>query len=500
MFVTESVKTSSMQSAALLAASCVETIPDAVANNMQVETVMPKEDGLPSDRHDVNSTMKGGGGEGYPCEQPAGVQHPHGLTLAQYAATKKLDEEFLESLGLTTIDLDGRKAVKIPYYGTIGSTAAVQFRTSMEEMASWRKGSKPCPYGLWKLSDAKAAGCICLVKGHGDPQTLWKHGFPALGLPIAPPWKEEDLSGYLKGIEKVYIVIDPEEGDEAVKQWLRNSEIRHSARLVTLDGTKDPSELYLRDPAGFKHKWAAALESAPTWQDIERSENSVRGKEVWLRCEEIAKQPNILDRFEEALGRSSVIGEGRAAKLLYLALTSRFLDRPVSIAVKGVSSCGKSFLNEQVLRFFPPSAYYVLTAMSDKALAYSEEPVKHRFLVIFEAPGMQGECASYLMRSLLSEGRICYDTVEATQDGIKPKRIEREGPTGLITTTTAISLHPENETRYFSVEVDDTPKQTTRVLLATAENINRTTGAIARKKLANFSPSKSGLREPITKL
>ncbi|MGO8793000.1 MAG: hypothetical protein ACLQVL_37200 [Terriglobia bacterium] len=202
--------------------------------------------------------------------------------------------------------------------------------------------------------------------------------------------------------------------------------------------------------------------------------------------ETIAKLPNILKRFEEALGRSSVIGEGGAAKLLYLALTSRFLDRPVSIAVKGVSSGGKSYLVEQVLRFFPHSAYYVLTAMSDKALAYSEEPIKHRFLVIYEAPGLQSQWASYLMRSLLSEGRISYDTVEVTEVGIKPKHIEREGPTGLITTTTENSLHPENETRYFSVEVDDTPNQTTRVLLATAENINTDNWGDCEEEIRKF--------------
>ena len=38
--------------------------------------------------------------------------------------------------------------------------------------------------------------------------------------------------------------------------------------------------------------------------------------------------------------------------------------------------------------------------------------------------------------------------------------IEREGPTGLLVTTTAISLHAENETRLISIPVDDTPEQT----------------------------------------
>jgi hypothetical protein len=82
-------------------------------------------------------------------------------------------------------------------------------------------------------------------------------------------------------------------------------------------------------------------------------------------------------------------------KLAYLALTSRLLDRPVSIAVKGPSSGGKSFLVESTLKFFPPEAYYSLTAMSDRALAYSNEPLQHRFLVIYEAAGMASEFATF---------------------------------------------------------------------------------------------------------
>jgi hypothetical protein len=90
-------------------------------------------------------------------------------------------------------------------------------------------------------------------------------------------------------------------------------------------------------------------------------------------------------------------------------------------------------------------------------------------LVIYEAAGMTGEFASYLMRSLLSEGRVRYETVESTSGGLKPKLIEREGPTGLIVTTTQIHLHPENETRLLSLTVTDTPDQTRDVLLSLAE-------------------------------
>jgi len=130
------------------------------------------------------------------------------------------------------------------------------------------------------------------------------------------------------------------------------------------------------------------------------------------------------------LARSGVAGESRVAKLLYLAVTSRILERPVSVAVKGPSSGGKSYLTERVLGFFPESSYYALTAMSEHALAYSDEPLMHRFLVIYEAAGMNSDFQTYLIRSLLSEGKVRYETVEKTSEGMKPRLIEKGGPHG----------------------------------------------------------------------
>jgi hypothetical protein len=44
--------------------------------------------------------------------------------------------------------------------------------------------------------------------------------------------------------------------------------------------------------------------------------------------------------------------------------------------------------------------------MSDRALAYSSEALRHRHLVIYEAAGMASDFATYLIRSLPSEGRL----------------------------------------------------------------------------------------------
>jgi hypothetical protein len=119
--------------------------------------------------------------------------------------------------------------------------------------------------------------------------------------------------------------------------------------------------------------------------ELERAEARATSQEAWEHCNELAKAPNILERFAADLAQSGVAGEVRTAKLLYLAVTSRLLEKPVSIALKGPSSGGKSYLTEQVLRFFPKSAFYSLTAMSEKALAYSEEPLSHRIFSTFHS-------------------------------------------------------------------------------------------------------------------
>ena len=183
-----------------------------------------------------------------------------------------------------------------------------------------------------------------------------------------------------------------------------------------------------------------------------------------LEVPELARHPRILERFATDVARCGVVGEDSLLKLLFLAVTSRLLEKPVSVAVKGPSSGGKSYTIDQVLSFFPTTAYYVLSAMSERALAYSSEPLSHRMLVIYEAAGLASDIASYLVRSLLSEGRVRYETVDRTKEGLRARLIEREGPTGLLVTTTAIRLHPENETRLLSVVVDDTPEQTRAVL------------------------------------
>jgi len=397
-----------------------------------------------------------------------------GCTLAQYATSKKLPLEFLRTLGLTDMYM-GRPVVRISYRGPDGAEIAVRFRVALAKPAEgdddrfrWRSGSKVKLYGLWRLPAAREAGYAVLVEGESDCHTLWHHGVPTLGIPGARNWQEE-WAAHLDGIGTIYVVIEADTGGEAVLKWLAKSRLRERVRLVRLAGAKDPSELHGRDPDGFRAAWDGALAASVPWSQHADAESRAATRAAWEQCRALAREPDILRRVVEILTARGVVGEERAIRLVYLAVTSRLLARPVSVAVKGPSSGGKSFLVERVLGLFPPSAFYALTAMSERALAYGEEPLAHRMLVLYEAAGMASDIASYLMRSLLSEGCVRYETVEKTAEGMRARLIEREGPTGLLVTTTATALHPENETRLLSLTVSDSPEQTRRVLAAIAD-------------------------------
>lgn len=397
-----------------------------------------------------------------------------GCTVEEYAKDKQLEAHLLNMIGVRDYSNRGATVVRIPYYGPDKTEVAVRYRTALKKSAQednrfrWKSGSKPTLYGLWRIGNAEQDGFVLLVEGESDTHTGWQYGLPVLGLPGAALWREE-WAQYFSNIPVIYVFLEPDKGGEAVIKWLSKSELRHKARLVRLKDSKDINELHCADPQSFKQKLKEAMDAAITWKDFDRTDQKKKRQEAWTKCQQLAQEQDILTHFSDSLSRSGVVGEERAAKLIYLCLTSRVLPKPVSVVVKAVSSAGKSFLSESTLKYFPDTAYYALTAMSERALAYSEEPLKHRFMVFYEAAGIKGDFVSYIIRSLLSEGRLRYETVEKTQGGLKPKMIEREGPTGLLVTTTDLRLHAENETRLFSVSITDTPEQTRSIMQSLAQ-------------------------------
>jgi hypothetical protein len=394
-----------------------------------------------------------------------------GLSLQGYAAEIRLPVEFLTSLGLSQIHYNGQAAVKVPYLDQSGREVGARFmvRDHGSEHGIgcvWKKGVKPIPYGLWRLHEAAQSGHLVIVNDEIDSHVLWHYGVASLAVADESVRGLVECMEALPGIKKIAVLRNGD-GTEHALRLLAKSSLKSKVSLVTLPEQLSIVGIHLRYPGSFRQQAKASSKSC-TFDEYEAEIRQRRMAELWDLCKDTASQPSILDAFAADLEASGIVGEERLAKLLYLAVTSRLLNRPVSVAVKGQSSCGKSVTTQGVLKFFPPSACHALSSMSEKALLYSPEPFEHRMLVVYELDGVRSKFGTYILRTLLSENRISYEVTVNVGGEHTTHLIEKEGPTGLIITTTLPRWHEENETRMVSVNVDESAEQTKRVLNATA--------------------------------
>jgi len=409
-------------------------------------------------------------GAPHPAETRAIAQRS-GLTVQQFAEAKRLPLEFLEELELRDNNYHGNPAIEIPYQSEDGVEIATRIRLSVDgtDKFRWKSGDKVNLYGLDRLAAAAEEGHIAIVEGESDAITLWLKNWPAIGLPGATTWNEK-WADLFEGFKTIYVVIEPDKGGKAMLAWIEKSKLKDRIRFVRIEGFKDPSDLYLADPDRFDECWQAALDAATTVEEEQARRRKLARAELWHTCKHIAKSDDILEKFGLTLRANGFAGDLSGAKLLFLAVTSRLLDRPVSVVVKGLSAGGKNFLVNEVLRFFPGQAAKLMTSMSPMVLAYSKESLVHRMLVFSEAAALKSKFAVYLLRSLLSEGFIHHETVVNKKGEFDVQVIHRDGPTGFIATTTLVKLDKELETRLVTVNIEDTPQQTAAILLAQARN------------------------------
>jgi hypothetical protein len=178
----------------------------------------------------------------------------------------------------------------------------------------------------------------------------------------------------------------------------------------------------------------------------------------------IIRHPNILELFAQDLGKV-IAGEAVNGKLLYLVATSRLFDKPMNAAIKGTSAGGKSEIRKRVLQFFPPEDVITFTSLSEKSLIFHDGDFANKILSMGEATATDEQSfQDYLLRELMSEGCIRHSMAQKVGNDIRTVTIEKQGPVAFLVTTTKSKMHPENETRMLSLEIDDSEGQTKKVL------------------------------------
>lgn len=297
-----------------------------------------------------------------------------------------------------------------------------------------------------------------------DPIEEKKQEFQA--LPRRKLWEimaeELTLDNLMDRIEPVFEEIYEEEGETRgkilAKKLLRNMKIKERDLP---DNMKFFSDLV---KAG-KQKKQETIDQKIIKKVEEQKE--ILSDEDRQKAEKMAKNPRIFKEISTDIKTLGVVGEEENSLMVFLAGTSRLMNKPLKLNLRGDPSTGKNFITDGVLSLFPANEQVNASRMTKQALAYMDrEALKHKILLIQEEEG--SEEGNYNLRILQSEdGIITHVVVKDPTTGIpKTEKMEVLGPTATITTTNKIKLYEDNETRIIVLYVDTSEKQTKKVVEA----------------------------------
>ncbi len=192
-----------------------------------------------------------------------------------------------------------------------------------------------------------------------------------------------------------------------------------------------------------------------------------------------------------------VIGEEQNRMILFLAGVSRMLPNPASVLIKGSTSSGKSNLMNGVAKMSSPDCVVERAGLSGKALAYGDGSLANKILVINEY--RCGKDAQQLLRLLQSEGQIHHEATTVRGRHRSTTTVERSGTPVVLTTTTDDRVFADDETRFQSIWVDESPKQTLAILSAQAarpRHVDHGDLQVWRTALSMLVPRKRDFKNP----
>ena len=97
------------------------------------------------------------------------------------------------------------------------------------------------------------------MEGESDAQTLWLHGYCALGVPGATNFNAASDDTHLGRFARVVDIQEPGAGGGALARDFLKSKHSDRIHIAKLDGFKDVSELHVADPAHFNDRLDAAI-------------------------------------------------------------------------------------------------------------------------------------------------------------------------------------------------------------------------------------------------
>jgi predicted transcriptional regulator len=239
-------------------------------------------------------------------------------------------------------------------------------------------------------------------------------------------------------------------------------------------------------------------------QQIDNNNTQALNNKVILTKEEITtaeaflKEQNLLQRTNDSIGLSGVIGEEVNRLIMYLVFTSRKTNRPLHIISFGSSGVGKSHLQEKVGELIPEEDKIEITSVTGNAFYYYDtDELGHKLILIEDYDGVL--TALYPIRELQSKQRIKKTiTVRDKNGNTKTLHLTVKGPVSVGGCTTSEHVYEDNANRSFLIYLDESEAQDERIMeyqrKLSAKKIDETAQQKIQKQLQNVQR----ILQPIT--
>ena len=172
----------------------------------------------------------------------------------------------------------------------------------------------------------------------------------------------------------------------------------------------------------------------------------------------------LLEKTNEYIGKSGVIGEQVNRLLMYLIFTSRKTNNPLHCISLGSSGVGKTHLQSKVSELIPAEEKVEITVLSANAFYYfNRTELQHKLILIEDLDG--AESVLYPLRELQSKKRITKTVVHKDRKGTtKTVHLTVEGPVSVAGCTTQESIYEDNSNRSFLLYIDESEAQDKRIM------------------------------------
>ena len=176
------------------------------------------------------------------------------------------------------------------------------------------------------------------------------------------------------------------------------------------------------------------------------------------------KSKNLLEKTNDLIGKSGVIGEYTNRLLMYLIFTSRKTNNPLHCISLGSSGVGKTHLQSKVAELIPEEDKVEITVLSANAFYYfNRTELQHKLILIEDLDG--AESVLYPLRELQSKKRITKTVVHKDKKGTtKTIHLTVEGPVSVAGCTTQESIYEDNSNRSFLLYIDESEAQDKRIM------------------------------------